>query len=40
MATKMEQNQEFYQLVEQGIKAIEQGRYSKLEDVKRRLGDV
>jgi len=40
LAYEMVSAPEFKELVERGLKDLDEGRYSNLEDVKRRLGDV
>lgn len=36
----MSEDVSFYHLTERGLADLKEGRYSKLEDVKRRLGDI
>ena len=40
LVAKMLQDKEFIKGVERGLKDIEEGRYSTLEEVKKRLGDL
>lgn len=40
LVAKMLQDKEFMWGTERGLREIEQGRYSTLEEVKRRLGDL
>ena len=40
LATRMTQDKGFIQDTERGLVEIEQGRYSKIEDIKKKLGDL
>ena len=40
LVTKMVQDKKFFEGVERGLRDIDEGRYSTLEDVKRRLRDI
>jgi len=40
LAREMAGNTDFRRLVEQGLAELAEGRHSKLEDVKRRVGDI
>ena len=40
LATRMARDKGFIQGTEQGLAEIEQGRYSRIEDIKKKLGDL
>lgn len=40
LIARMVQDKKFLEGVERGLRDIDEGRYSTLEDVKRRLGDL
>ena len=40
LVAKMVQDKKFFEGVERGLRDIDQGRYSTIEVVKRRLGDL
>ncbi|MFH1560575.1 MAG: hypothetical protein ABID84_04100 [Chloroflexota bacterium] len=40
LATRMAQDKDFTQGTERGLAEIEQGRYSRIKDIKKKLGDI